>query len=239
MIISNSRKFIFFHIPKSGGTSVTKLLDIGLSWNDIIIGGTKTGEVFNGDWARRFRLFKHTTPNALRKVIGDQAFNTFHKFLFVREPLERFKSATQFLYQVVKEEREWVLKAYPEEHLNEILDLRSIEDAVHSSFFKAICEKDPGSCNESELCFKPQSLYYSYLHANHPESSKFYKLESLEDAVASLISQAIVTDSEVEKSCILESRSNVSKKLLDSGLSEPASLRLKEIYAEDYKLFGY
>jgi hypothetical protein len=239
MIISHSRHFIFFHVPKSGGTTLTKLLDVGLSWNDIIVGGTKTGEVFNGEWAQRFRLFKHTTPSALRKVIGEDLFSRFHKFLFVRDPIQRFSSATQFLHQVVTEEREWVLRAYPEDHLNEILDLRSVQDAVCSNFFKSICDKDPGSCNEPELWFKPQSLYYSYLHHNYLGSSSFYKLENLESSIRLLCEMAIVTDSEIDLSQVLNVRSNESKKLLSSELDESIVLKLKEIYSEDYSLFGY
>jgi hypothetical protein len=239
MIISHSRQFIFFHVPKSGGTTITKLLDVGLSWNDIIIGGTKTGEVFNGEWARRFRLFKHTTPSALRKVIGEDLFNRYNKFLFVRDPIERFASATQFLHQVVSEEREWVLRAYPEDHLNEILDLKSVGDAVHSSFFKAICDKDPGSCNEPELWFKPQSLFYTFLHQNYLSSSSFFKLENLEDAIRILREMSIVNDSEIEKSQVLNARSNVSKKLLSPDLDESVTTELKKIYSDDYSLFGY
>ena len=239
MIISYSRRFIFFHVPKSGGTSLTKLLDQGLSWNDIIIGGTKTGEVFNGEWARRFRLFKHTTPNTLHRIIGDDEFISFHKFLFVRDPIERFKSAVQFLFQVVREERDWAIRAYTEEQLNEIRDLKSVQCAINSKFFRLICDKNPGSCNESELCFKPQSYYYSYLCTSYPETSEYYKIEELEDSINRLVSLGLVTKLEVEKSHVLKSRSNVSKKILESDLDEKSISDLKEIFAEDYRLFQY
>jgi hypothetical protein len=239
MIISHSRQFIFFHVPKSGGTTITELLDLGLTWNDILIGGTMIGEVFNHQWARRFRLFKHTTPSDLRKVIGEDLFNRYNKFLFVRDPIERFASATQFLHQVVSEEREWIFEAYSEEHINEILNLQSVNDAVHSSFFQSICDKDPGSCNEPELCFKPQSLYYSSLLLSYSGSSSFYKLENLESAIRALLKMSIVTDSEVENSQVLKTKSNASKKLLSAELDESNVRELKAIFSEDYSLFGY
>ena len=44
MIISNSHKFIFVHVMKTAGTSVSAALDPWLRWNDIAIGGTRFGE---------------------------------------------------------------------------------------------------------------------------------------------------------------------------------------------------
>ena len=48
MVISNSRQYIFFHIPKCGGTTITHILSEGLRWNDVVIGGTETGEARQG-----------------------------------------------------------------------------------------------------------------------------------------------------------------------------------------------
>lgn len=239
MIISNSRKYVFFHVPKSGGTSITKLLDSGISWNDIIIGGTKTGEVFNGDWARRFRIFKHTTPPGLKRVIGEHIFGEYFKFLFVRDPISRFKSATQFLYQVVKEERDWVLRAYSEDHLNEIIGLRSVAQAISSSFFTSICDKNPGSCNESEMCFKPQSIFYDLLRSEYGNSSSFFRLENLGKSLESLIGRGVLTPEEVDASAVLREKSNQSQKLLEEGLDDSAISRLKVIFESDFAMFGY
>ena len=239
MIISSSRKYIFFHVPKSGGTSITKLLDSGISWNDVIIGGTKTGEVFNGDWARRFRIFKHTTPPSLRRVIGEHIFGEYFKFLFVRDPISRFKSATQFLYQVVKEERDWVLRAYSEDHLNEIIGLRSVAQAISSSFFGSICDKNPGSCNESEMCFKPQSVFYDLLRSDYGDSSSFFSLENLGESLDFLIKKGVITREEVDGSVVLREKSNQSQKLLDEVLDDAAVFKLKDIFESDFATFGY
>lgn len=225
-------------MPKSGGTSITKLLDLGISWNDIIIGGTNTGEVFNGDWARRFRIFKHTTPPSLRRVIGERIFGEYFKFLFVRDPISRFKSATQFLYQVVKEERDWVLRAYSEDHLNEIIELRSVAQAISSSFFTSICDKNFGSCNESEMCFKPQSIFYDLLRSEYGDSSSFFRLDNLGESLESLIEKGVLTHEEVNGSAVLKEKSNQSQKLLEEGLDNAAIVRLKAIFESDYAIFS-
>jgi hypothetical protein len=203
------------------------------------VGGTKIGETFNRDWARRFRIFKHTTPAQLHDVVGNEPFNSFHKFLFVRDPIKRFKSATQFLYQVVKEERDWVLSAYSNEYLDEINNLKSVSDLVSSKLFRFIIDKAPASCNESELCFKPQSLYYCYLYDAYRESSSFYKLENLDESLNSLVDLSIVTHSEIEKSQVMIRRRNQSKKLLPSELRESDIKLLKDVFSEDYSLFAY
>jgi hypothetical protein len=239
MIISNSRKYIFFHVPKSGGTSIAKLLDLGLSWNDVIIGGTGIGEVFNGDWARRFRVFKHTTPADLRQILGDQVFGNYYKFMFVRDPITRFKSASQFLYQVVKEERDWVLRSYSEDHLSEIRALQTVGDVIKSSFFSSICEKSQGSCNEPEMWFKPQSIYYELLGAEYANSSSFYKLENLEESIRDIAARGVFTESELNASSIFKVKSNQSKKLISDELSNDDIKHLKILYSSDYKLLGY
>ena len=40
MFLSNSRKFIFIHITKAAGTSITHALEKSMGWNDLVIGST-------------------------------------------------------------------------------------------------------------------------------------------------------------------------------------------------------
>src|SRR5215469_2544795 len=58
MIISHSRRFIFVHIHKAGGTSVEQALDPHLAWNDLILGGSQFGEKIQGAYQKRFGLNK-------------------------------------------------------------------------------------------------------------------------------------------------------------------------------------
>ena len=47
MIICHSRKYVFIHIHKTGGTSVESALEPTLHWNDLLLGSTPFGEVAN------------------------------------------------------------------------------------------------------------------------------------------------------------------------------------------------
>lgn len=76
-IISHSRKFIFPHIPRTAGTSLTKYLKHFLSAED---------EIENG------RIEKHMPLSKIRSVIGEEKFKDYFKFAVVRNPFDRLQS---------------------------------------------------------------------------------------------------------------------------------------------------
>lgn len=43
MIISHSKQFVFVHIKKNAGTTITKYLDKHITYQDIVLGCTKFG----------------------------------------------------------------------------------------------------------------------------------------------------------------------------------------------------
>lgn len=72
MLISNSKKIIFLHTWKTGGTSIKKALN---SFRD------KTSP-FNDN-----NHFKHITAVKLREYLVDKnIFDQYFKFLFIRNP---------------------------------------------------------------------------------------------------------------------------------------------------------
>ena len=76
MIISNSHRFIFVHVLKTGGTTVCAALDPFLRWNDVVLGGTEFGERMNGPYRDRFGLRKHSTAQEIRAVVGDATWSS-------------------------------------------------------------------------------------------------------------------------------------------------------------------
>jgi hypothetical protein len=102
MIISNSRQFIYVHIQKCAGTSVTQALDPLLAWNDIQVGGTEYGEKFQPLFRDRFGLRKHATALEIRQLVGGDIWDRYFKFAFVRNPFARTVSLYTYMNRVVQ-----------------------------------------------------------------------------------------------------------------------------------------
>jgi hypothetical protein len=96
-IISNSHKFIFVHIPKTAGTTITSVLSSLTRWNDIELGGTEFGEIIAPLYLKKFGLGKHTKLSQIRKILGDEDFQKFRKFSFVRDPYAKAFSTYRHL----------------------------------------------------------------------------------------------------------------------------------------------
>lgn len=106
MIISNSRRFIFVHVLKTGGTTVCAALDPFLRWNDVVLGGTEFGERMNGPYRERFGLRKHSTAQEIRAVVGDATWSSFFTFAFVRHPYARAVSFYRWLGRTLEKHPE-------------------------------------------------------------------------------------------------------------------------------------
>ncbi len=96
-IINNSYRFVFVHVPKAAGTSVTAALGVLTNYCDQEIGGTVFGEEIQGAYLKRFGLAKHSTAAEIRSLIGAVTWNRYFTFSFVRNPFTRAASTYNFL----------------------------------------------------------------------------------------------------------------------------------------------
>jgi hypothetical protein len=95
-IINNTFGFIFVHIPKCGGTSVSMALSDLSQFNDIELGGTAYGQAINRAYHTRFGIGKHSTANEIRSVIGHSLWARYYSFALVRNPYQRAISSYCF-----------------------------------------------------------------------------------------------------------------------------------------------
>jgi len=101
MIISNSKKFIFVHLHKCAGSNITRTLSSVLEWNDIECGGTKLGESIQEHYGEKYGIQKHSRAYEIREVVGDEIWNDYFTFAFVRNPYSRAVSLYTFVKQLI------------------------------------------------------------------------------------------------------------------------------------------
>jgi len=103
MIVSHSKKFIFIHLEKCGGTSVESALEPYLAWDDLIIGSTDFGEGIQSLYYKRYgiekvkkdMLWKHSTAKQISEYLGE-SYSDYKKIVVVRNPVHIVKSLYTF-----------------------------------------------------------------------------------------------------------------------------------------------
>lgn len=226
MIINNKFKFIFVHVPKSAGTTVTKLLSEYSTYCDIEVGGTAMGEAIQPFFRNRYGLSKHSTAKEIKSVVGEVIWNRYFSFAFVRNPYARAHSAYKFLRRMLKESGMDVLAP--------IDRLATFHDFVQSDYFQT---------EGMDRILMPQSFWLRSA-MNKPTISVDYvgRVESIEHSI-SHISERVpglfgaVGEVEVP---VLNNSDDASKATWQSLISDPDTERLVfEKYRIDFESFGY
>lgn len=100
MIISRGRRFIFVHIPKTGGTALTLALEARAMKDDILIGDTPKARARKGRLKgvkTAGRLWKHSTLSDIQGLVTPQETAEFFTFTLVRNPWDRAVSYYHWL----------------------------------------------------------------------------------------------------------------------------------------------
>ena len=100
MILSRARRYIFVHIPKTGGTALTLALEARAARDDVILSDTPKGRA-RRRWVRGVaaagRLWKHSTLADIRGLASDEEIAGFFTFTLVRNPWDRMVSYHRWL----------------------------------------------------------------------------------------------------------------------------------------------
>lgn len=100
MIISRGRRFIFVHIPKTGGTALSLALEARARADDILIGDTPKARARKRRLAgvkTAGRLWKHSTLADIAGLVSDEDVKTFFTLALVRNPWDRMVSYYHWL----------------------------------------------------------------------------------------------------------------------------------------------
>lgn len=100
MIISRARRYIFVHIPKTGGTALSLALEARAMKDDILIGDTPKARARKGRLKgvkTAGRLWKHSTLADVAGLVSDQELAGFFTLTLVRNPWDRVVSYYHWL----------------------------------------------------------------------------------------------------------------------------------------------
>lgn len=100
MILSYSKKFIFIHLEKCGGTSIEEFITPFLPWDDVILGGQTYGwqminlyrKQYGDEYMMNTGLYKHSIATDIKRYLGEEDWNKYYKFATVRDPQKIMKS---------------------------------------------------------------------------------------------------------------------------------------------------
>lgn len=100
MIISRARRFIFVHIPKTGGTAFTLAYEARAAKDDILIGDTPKARKRAGRWKgvkTAGRVWKHSTLSDVVGLVTPEEIEAFQTVTLVRNPWDRVVSYYHWL----------------------------------------------------------------------------------------------------------------------------------------------
>jgi len=225
VIVNHSHKFIFVHVPKAAGTSVSELFSKFSAYSDLEVGGTELGEALQNAYKRRFGLTKHSTADEIHAVVGDETWRDYYSFAFVRDPYARAQSTFHFM-------KRW--------HGNK--EMRQLSFMDEHPDFRSFVMSDTFVNQKAHRLLWPQARW---LVDSKGALSVDYvgRLESLDEDIHNVLSTApgLVAAGAAPAAAPAKNKSASTDAALYELLSSDAEVeaRIYEAYKVDFDLFEY
>ena len=222
MIINHTHRFVFIHIPKAAGTTVTRTLSQLTRYCDQEIGGTQLGEAAQNYFMKRFGIRKHSRAETVMNVMGRERYMSYFRFAFVRNPYTRLASSYHFL-------KSWA--GLPQDYRDQLDQFPDFESFLRSDLWTSVI---PGRGPDG--IFRPQA-YWLYSQENEPKLLMDFvgKTESLTDDLAEILKHVGVP--QIEQST---DRFNSSPRYTLPLVWNPKIVeRIQQEYIRDFRMFNY
>lgn len=217
MIICNSKKFIYIHIPKCGGTTVSSFFEQRLLPQDLSLnlspyeGWDRYLEVMR----KRFGLHKHASAAKIATVMTPKHFKEYFTFTFCRNPFSRAYSVFTFT------------KRADARHRPNSQRYKDIKDMSFEQFLDSVYMRE-----KKGIAGRLQSDWIR----DSPSPVKWFKLERVDQSLPRLAKRFYDEDI-VEQSLPRKNFSSGKDDWL--GMSSDAEKKILELYSEDFDRFEY
>jgi len=178
-MISFQKRFLFVHIPKTGGNSIQSVL-ASHSEDKIVRRPGQDGVERFGVSNPKYNLKKHSPLAAYRAALGEEQFSRLYKFTCVRNPWDRMVS----FYLTPGQGKQWDRKAFKKTILKALsaTDYLRLEEGEPDPFgnvdriirFENLAEEFNSVC--ADLGIPPASLP-KYNRSERQDYSKYYDAE--------------------------------------------------------------
>lgn len=210
-MISHKYKCIFIHIPKCAGTSIEEAFGIDTK-NNL----SKSNKMLFG-WDSKNKLYlQHATPKQLldKKILDLSIWNSYYKFIIVRNPYYRSVSSYNWLYN----------QGYKDSFYNYLTKKGKFEKILN---------------NKNVIIYRgdhliPQKEYF-FLNSQMIDYDSIIKFEDIEKGL-----EKVIRDLNLNKDFFSKKKNYAKRKVNYSNYYTPKIKRLfDQLYENDIKFLGY
>jgi hypothetical protein len=233
MILSHKYKFIFFCNPKTGSTSIEKTLEVFQEGEAFNLG---LRQVYNHKTVKILFANKHIPPLMLKAWLPKQTWDSYFKFVFVRNPWDWFVSEWKYHFSPRKITMYDLLQ-------NPKSTLRYFKNYNHR---KSLYEKNIFTVEDVDYLFNRLKEFHCVL----PDASGLYQSNYVFDVNGKPIVDFIARFESLENDFnTIKQQLNINVKLphLNSTqrsdyknyFTEESKQRVGELWKRDIEAFGY